>query len=662
MVQTTLKLNGHTLPVYALDVLIVGSGCAGFNAADWLYDLGRRDIAILTEGVKQGTSRNTGSDKQTYYKLSLASDGPDSVAEMAETLASGGSVHRDTARIEAACSARCFIKLANLGVPFPTNAYGEYVGYKTDHDPRQRATSAGPLTSRLMTEALEGSVRRKGVRIFDQMMAAYLLVEDGEVFGLAAIDLNRTDKPERGVTLFSAKHIILATGGPAGIYADSVYPLGHTGMSGLALEAGAKMVNLEQWQYGLASVDFRWNVSGTYQQVLPRYISVDENGTEREFLPDYFDSPQEALKAVFLKGYQWPFDVRKVEGSSRIDLIVHHETAVLGRRVYLDFRRNPTGLDAGLSGLSEEAYQYLANSDALLPTPLARLERMNPDAIALYRAHGIDLSREPLRIAVCAQHCNGGIAVDRDWQTSIRGLYAAGEAAGTFGVYRPGGSALNSTQVGSLRAAEHIAYGSDPAPFDEAAFATCAVRTVGPWMERLEGCLERKKGSELRNSLRFDLQCAMSCRASLLREPEEMQALRKQVLAFCTGFWEDFVPDGPDTVKDVLKTWDMLLTQGAVLDAMCRSAETCGSRGAGLVQNASGCEVPSLPELRYAPTAEGYDEKVLYTWLQEETPYSSFEPVRPEPAPQDWFETVWGDYRRRTARVTQNRQAGEKAL
>ena len=160
MLKTKLTLAGREIPVIALDTLVIGTGCAGYNAADWLYDLGRKDIAILTEGVNIGTSRNTGSDKQTYYKLSIASDGADSVQEMAETLFSGGSVHGDTALAEAAGSLRAFMKLANLGVPFPTNEYGEYVGYKTDHDPRQRATSAGPLTSRFMTEALERSVSR----------------------------------------------------------------------------------------------------------------------------------------------------------------------------------------------------------------------------------------------------------------------------------------------------------------------------------------------------------------------------------------------------------------------------------------------------------------------------------------------------------------------
>ena len=81
---------------------------------------------------------------------------------------------------------------------------------------------------------------------------------------------------------------------------------------------------------------------------------------------------------------------------------------------------------------------------------------MNAGAIELYADHGINLCSQYLEIAVCAQHCNGGVAVDEHWQSDVKGLYVAGEAAGTFGVYRPGGSALNSTQVGSLRAAEHI--------------------------------------------------------------------------------------------------------------------------------------------------------------------------------------------------------------
>ena len=170
MIKRTCALGGAQLDTYVLDTAIVGTGCAGFNCASRLHALGRTDIALITEGVNMGTSRNTGSDKQTYYKLTLSGGEPDSVRDMAQTLFDGQCVDGDHALCEAALSAKCFLRLADMGVEFPTNRYGEYIGYKTDHDPRRRATSAGPLTSHQMTEALERDVRARGIAILDRMM------------------------------------------------------------------------------------------------------------------------------------------------------------------------------------------------------------------------------------------------------------------------------------------------------------------------------------------------------------------------------------------------------------------------------------------------------------------------------------------------------------
>ena len=58
---------------------VVGSGAAGLNAASRLFAFGQRDVVLVTEGMGCGTSRNTGSDKQTYYKLTLAGGETDSV-------------------------------------------------------------------------------------------------------------------------------------------------------------------------------------------------------------------------------------------------------------------------------------------------------------------------------------------------------------------------------------------------------------------------------------------------------------------------------------------------------------------------------------------------------------------------------------------------------
>ena len=140
------------LPLTFVHTLVLGSGAAGLNAAVQLRAGGVDDVLIVTEGLEMGTSINTGSDKQTYYKLSMCGDEADSPRMMAETYFAGGSMHGDLALVEASLSARAFISLVNLGVPFPRDAYGQFVGYKTDHDPRQRATSIGPYTSRECAE------------------------------------------------------------------------------------------------------------------------------------------------------------------------------------------------------------------------------------------------------------------------------------------------------------------------------------------------------------------------------------------------------------------------------------------------------------------------------------------------------------------------------
>lgn len=147
---------------------------------------------------------------------------------------------------------------------------------------------------------------------------------------------------------------------------------------------------------------------------------------------------------IFLKGYQWPFDVRKVpDGSSVIDLLVHEETVKKGRRVWLDFRANTEGLD--FAALSDEARTYLEKSGACFGTPLERLEKMNPGAIELYRDHNIDLAVEPLEIAVCAQHNNGGLAGNVWYESpNLKHLFPVGEVNGSHGVCRPGGTALNA--------------------------------------------------------------------------------------------------------------------------------------------------------------------------------------------------------------------------
>ena len=629
------------MKTYSFDSVVIGSGAAGFATACNIAKIGKKSVCIVTEGINCGTSRNTGSDKQTYYKLSLAGGTPDSVREMADTLFSGGCVDGDNALCEASLSSRCFLDLCAAGVPFPSNKYGEYIGYKTDHDPKARATSAGPLTSKYMTEALQNKAEELHIEIFDKLYAIEVLKNDDEVCGLLCFDMNNGD-----YVSFASPNVVLATGGPAGIYYDSVYPTSHHGTTSLALKAGAALQNMTEWQYGLASKDPRWNVSGTYMQVLPRLVSVDESGKEREFLWEYFFEPYEALSMLFLKGYQWPFDINKVaEGSSVIDLLVYRESVLRGRKVYLDYTKNPFGIEnIEYEKLSLEAYEYLNRAEACFGTPIERLAKMNQPAIELYLSKGVDISAEYLEIALCAQHCNGGVAVNANWESRVRGLYAVGEAAGTHGITRPGGSALNAGQVGALRAAEAISASNrsvDSEQFAEIAQAR-ADRAIALSSEAnspidLVGRLmtARKKMSACAGAIRNTLEMSR-----YLADIKSAIWLIKNI---------KYLPS-MDEIYSCYMLQDTLTVQAAVLAAMIDFAKKNSfSRGSALYTDENGDAPMGLEDIFFysLPEKDSHKRVIQSVELRGVDFLCSRRFVRKMPPEEDCFEKVWSDYRER---------------
>lgn len=641
MKQKVLEINNQTVTVYTVNTVVVGSGAAAFGAADRLFAFGQEDLAIVTEGVNTGTSRNAGSDKQTYYKLSLCGSDDDSVYAMAKNLFDGGAVDGDNALCEAALSAQSFYRLAEIGVPFPCNRYGEYVGYKTDHDPRKRATSAGPLTSRFMTQALEKQVAKKKIPVFDRHTVIRVLTHDDAAVGVLC--LKQTEKDAEYVVFF-AVNVIYATGGPAGIYRDSVFPIGQHGATGLALEAGAAAQNLTEWQYGIASTKFRWNLSGTYQQVIPTYISTNPDGGDaREFLDKYFATDEAMLNAIFLKGYQWPFDPRKLKdgGSSAVDLLVYRE-AQKGRRVWLDFRRNPSAMQADCSNIGAEGYAYLKNSEALQSTPIARLRKMNPAAIELYQNHGIDLESEMLEIAVSAQHNNGGLSVDVRWESNLEGFFPIGECCGTHGVYRPGGSALNAGQCGGLRAAQYIA----ARRADSCADAEQMMQRCGTQMEeRIGQCegLKQNRNGLSPSALQEEIGTRMSRYVAHIRSKSGAERVFDEAANGATVFWRTVKVSNAAELREAMVCYDMLLTQQAVAYAVWDYINRVNlSRGSYLIAE-DGTDLTAYLK-DGANTQSTAADEIQELRFRAGLPVCNWRKVRPIPSGDDWFENVWNDY------------------
>jgi len=653
----SIVLEGFSFPVHRVHTLVIGSGAAALKAADRLHQNGVSDIAIVTESIMGGTSFNTGSDKQTYYRLSTATKEPDSPYLMAQDLFKGGSMHGDLALVEAIGSTEAFHHLTTIGVPFPSHGYGGYIGYKTDHDSRERGSSIGPYTSKKMVEVLLAEVQRRNIPLYDHMEVVSLIHKDQRVMGALAIDRKKLLEQGYGLTFFMAENVIFGTGGPGGIYQDSVYPACHSGAVGLALEIGAEASNLQESQFGMASTKFRWNVSGSYQQVIPAYISTDgDGGDEREFLQPFFPDTATLCKAIFLKGYQWPFDVHKIGsyGSSLIDVLVYRERFLLGRKVFLDYRRNPSPIEGSdpfsLETLPEEALEYLRRSNAMETTPIERLNKMNPQAVELYETHNIDLWNEPLEIAVCAQHNNGGLSVDIWWESvNIKRLFPVGEVAGTHGVSRPGGSALNSGQVGAARAAQKIAglykgYELENEDFSPVAKETCS---------KMLAIIERGLGKDpmdrtaipmgaYREQFRKRMSlCGAVIRSVVTTANGELEA---------AGQVEDFARirvENRYLIPKFLQTRHLAITHHAYLSSIAAYLRFGGgSRGSYLVLEDGGQSIHHLLETlwQFKPEDSAFKEDVMASRLEGGEYVHQLLQKRPVPQDEFWFETVWRDF------------------
>jgi succinate dehydrogenase/fumarate reductase flavoprotein subunit len=659
------EIAGLRLPVYALNTVVVGSGAAGLNCACRLFremeETGVREparqVALVTVGVGLGTSHNAGSDKQTYYKLGTQGVEGDTPLDFARTLTAGGCCHGDVALVEAENSLRCFYRLADLGVPFPHNERGGFVGYKTDHDPRQRATSAGPWTSRFMVRKLRAELQRYGLRVFDRHYLLAVIRSGGRACGLLCADMDRQDAADHGLVLFNCRNVVVAGGGPGELYEMSVYPRGQMGPYAPLFEAGAVAQNLTESQFGIASLQPRWNLSGTYQQVIPRYYSTDAKGGDvREFLNPFFDSMGRLATDIFLKGYQWPFDPQKIAGagSSLIDVLVQNEMVFRGRRVWMDFRSNPVATDGmeefSLDALSNEARDYLERSGAVQPTPIERLAHMNQPSIDLYAQMGVDLWNEPIEIGVCSQHCNGGFAVDAWWESNVPHLFVIGELAGTHGVKRPGGSALNSGQVGGLRAAERIAhvYYEDAAPAGE--FARQSASAVEAALRRIER-VKRAGASALDgDQVKGEIRRRMSERAGMVRSAGGVAGALEQAREQWLAIERDGLRQGAASYLDALQARELALAQLAFLEAIRALLERSGgSRGSHLVTGRGG----SLPhpalgeEWRYLPENEALRAEILTVAYDAgaDAFRAAVEPVRPMPGGEYWFENTWARFR-----------------
>ncbi len=437
---------------------MIGAGGAGLRAAiEARETLRRGKVLLVTKGRlgKSGITATACSDRMAFHATLPETEpgGPDHWRYHAEDIYRiGGYVSDgDLASILAKEAQQAFEYLDLLGVPFVRREDGRVDQFITDGSEYARACYTGPRTANHIEEALLKKASSVNVQIIDHCMIADLIKYRGRVVGAIGIDEREKSKVEDRLKVFSSKAILLATGGAGEVFGVHVFPEGMTGDGyALAYRAGAELVNMEFIQIGPASIKTRLNCSGSLMRAIPRF--VNESG--EEFLKNYLPretSPSEISDLVFEKGSSWPVSLEK--RTHLIDVAMFKEIAQ-GHRVFLDYSINPEGfrfqdLDPKWQERYEKEVKSRINPDQRTASPFYRLLEINPDSIDWLKGHGIDLGTgEKIEIAPCIQHFQGGIKIRGKGDTSLKGLYAAGESAGgQHGANRPGGNALLDGQV-----------------------------------------------------------------------------------------------------------------------------------------------------------------------------------------------------------------------
>jgi len=651
--DTTVEIDNCSLPVHQCSALVVGSGAAGLRAA---VELKREsvDVLVLSTSLFGGTSACSGSDKQTLHTVGTSNNG-DNYKHLAADIGSGGCMDHDTSYIEAVGSVGAFAGLQYMGLPLPQDRFGAVLRYQTDHDEVGRATSCGPRTSRLMVKVLFEEALRLGVSFLKDHTAIKILTDEkNKVCGAIVLEKDFSNNPY-GLAIVQCNKLVLASGGPGELYRDSVYPKFCFGSLGMAIEAGIKVSNLTESQFGIGTrrTEFPWNLSGTYVQVIPYIYSVDSEGKEYNFLADHYRTTRELACNVFRKGYQWPFHASRMLDfkSSVVDLAIFIESKK-GRTVLMDFNRNPVSVSGdsefSLEDLDDDVRSYLENNDALQELPIDRLIKMNPLAIELYKMHGHDITTTPLPFNVSNQHMNGGVDVDIWARSSLEGCYAIGEVSGTHGVTRPGGAALNAGQVFGVRCAKHIA-STKPT---KATGRICPKSTelIQNTLLEIKNAFENKHPLDTKD-ISEEIQGRMSDKAGFICHADEVEDALESARTLNQKINSEGVSISKNKIAHYFQWQQTALTSEAVLTTLNHYIKSGGgSRGARAICSSKGTVIPSsnknhLEEYRFIEEKES-QRKFKNVLEFNGTDFSISEiPLRDMEDPSTiFFEKNWGNY------------------
>jgi len=544
------------------DVLVVGAGCAGMRAAIEAHDAGA-DVALISK-IHPVRSHSGAAEGGINAALGNASE--DDPEKHAFDTVKGSDYLGDQDAIQILCDEAPddVYQLENWGAVFSRTEDGRIAQRPFGAAGEPRTAYAADITGHVLVHVLYEQVLKRDLKVYEEFFVWKLAVDDDRCQGVIAWNLL-----DGGLATIGAKTVILATGGAGRLYmgTTNAYACTGDGMT-MALRAGVALEDMEMMQFHPTTL-------------APTGVLITEgcrgegayllNAEGERFLERYAPNAMElASRDVISRAEQTEIDEgHGVDGNVLLDLRHLGAEKILER----------------LHGTRELSMVFA----------------------------GVDPIHEPIPVRPGAHYHMGGVETDVWGQTSLEGLYAAGECAcvSVHGANRLGGNALMETITFGKRAGAHAA---DWALTHTTIEVPRALETDAE--QELRELLDRSEG-ERPWSIRNELAETMHENFGVFRREDEMQKQGEIVDGLRERFERVVVEDKGDVFNnDLTQALELgfLLELGACM--VVAGLERKESRGAHARPN----DYPERDD-------ENFMRHTLVTW-EGGAPKLNWKPVR----------------------------------
>lgn len=383
------------------DVLIIGSGAAGLSLAIKLAE--HANVAILSK-----EALNEGATLYAQGGVSAVLDEHDSIeSHVEDTLATGaGLCDPDIVRFVVERAHKSVEWLVEQGVDFTranedAGSNSPFHLHKEGGHSHRRIIHAADATGKAIETTLESRVRvHSNIDLYEHHIAVDLITTQKlEKPGNRCLGAYVLDVPNNKVKVFSARNVILATGGAGKAYLYTSNPDSCTG-DGIAMawRAGCRIANMEFIQF---------HPTCLYHPMAKSFlISEALRG--------------EGAKLILANGERFMYRYEPREELASRDIVARA----------IDYEMKCLGDDCVYLDISHKSTKFIEEH---FPT-------INKRCLDL----GIDMSSEPIPVVPAAHYTCGGVMIDQNGQSDLPGLYAIGEVSysGLHGANRMASNSL----------------------------------------------------------------------------------------------------------------------------------------------------------------------------------------------------------------------------